>query len=188
MAPQPKTGRSLSDFNFTNHFSKLKTTVYPEPAPTRHSLSTFASGGPPIKSLAWSPLGNFIAVGGTNRPGTLRVWNPERPQIKYSTELKTKLDPSEAKGRVGLNESKGAHLTQIECVAWNPMREAELASLGNDGVVKFWDVRSRGEVGEYRPEPSDGGYSVCWRPDGSEIVIGTKVRQTGAEAGFMDLG
>lgn len=60
-----------------------------------------------------------------------------------------------------------------ERVAWNPEREAELASVGQDGIVRFWDVRARGAcVGEVKV--GGEGFSLAWRPGGEELVVGRK--------------
>ena len=52
-----------------------------------------------LRSIDWNPLGTMIATGAYDK--TLRVWNPERPNVRYSTELK-------------------GHETSIEKVAFNP--------------------------------------------------------------------
>lgn len=66
-------------------------------------------------------VGTLIA---TATGSTLRVWNPDRPRAQYSTELK-------------------GHTAAIERVAFNPSKEAELCSISSDGVVKFWDVKTK---------------------------------------------
>jgi len=59
-------------------------------------------------------------------------------------------------------------------VAWNPAREAELASVGSDGTVRFWDVRTKGQcVGEVKV--GGEGFSMAWRKGGEELVVGRKV-------------
>lgn len=80
----------------------------------------------------------------------------------------------------GVNGARGrappapASLVGTEKVAWRPTREAELASVGSDGIVRFWDVRARGAcVGEVKI--GGEGYDMCWRPDGEEIVVSRKV-------------
>src|SRR5947207_2083608 len=79
-----------------------------------------------IRTLAWNPTGLLIATGSADR--TLRIWNPDRPHVKYSTELR-------------------GHSSGIEKVVFNPVRESELASCSSDGTVRFWDVRSKTCVG-----------------------------------------
>ncbi|KAF2094877.1 WD40 repeat-like protein [Rhizodiscina lignyota] len=147
MAPQSRTQRMVGRSAFVPYFSKLKTTTYSDIAPSTRTANPLHS----IKTLAWSPLGNFIATGAGDK--TLRIWNPEKNQVKNSTELK-------------------GHEGGIERVAWNPIKEAELASVSSDGVVKFWDVRSRGVVWEQKFE--GGGLTLAWKPDGQELVLGTK--------------
>lgn len=65
------------------------------------------------------------------------------------------------------------HQGAVERVAWNPVREAELASCGADGSVRFWDVRSKAVVGEVKV--GGEGFTLAWTPDGSDLVVGRKV-------------
>jgi THO complex subunit 3 len=105
-----------------------------------------------LRTLAWSPLGNYVATGSGDR--RLRVWNPERAHVKHSTELR-------------------GHAGAVERVAWHPAREAELASVAADGSVRVWDVRSKGNVAELKT--GRDCFTLCWRPDGTEMLVGTKV-------------
>ncbi|KAL6717876.1 hypothetical protein ACLMJK_003961 [Lecanora helva] len=84
---------------------------------------------------------------------TLRIWNPEKPQVKNSTELK-------------------GHAGAIERVAWNPTKEAELASVSSDGTCRFWDVRSKACTATV--QLGGEGFSIVWAPDGSAVIVGTK--------------
>lgn len=174
------------------------TTITP-PRGGASAISTTTSSSTGIRTLAWSPLGSLIATADAR---TLRVWNPERNSVKYSTELKPPLPSSpSAVGGVGTavggaSVSTGAgingaatgpaggraarptpapvHLSGTERVAWNPGKEAELASVGSDGIVRFWDVRNRGGLaGEVKV--GGEGFSLAWRPGGEEVVAGRKV-------------
>jgi WD40 repeat protein len=184
-----ETRTPLRPEKFQASFSKLRTTAYhdtthPRPIPQTASTSSTllpgsanlplstafsspssapsgpaaatASSGPAatsvLRTLAWSPLGNYVATGSGDR--RLRVWNPERAQVRHSTELR-------------------GHLGAVERVAWHPAREAELASCSADGGVRVWDVRSKGNVGEVRT--GRDCFTLCWSPDGREMVVGTKV-------------
>lgn len=42
-----------------------------------------------------------------------------------------------------------------------------------DGIVRFWDVRSKSSIGQVKV----GGecINMAWRPDGEEVVVGRKV-------------
>ena len=140
-------------------------------------------GSSSIRSLAWSPLGNHIATGDSH---VLRVWNPERHEIRYSTELKLPVSAtvgghSSSRSRTAAASGFPGRVYGTERVAWNPAKEAELASLGSDGTVRFWDVRAKTPmVGEVKV--GDGGYSLAWRQSsgkdaeqGGEICVVTKV-------------
>lgn len=54
----------------------------------------------------------------------VRVWNPEKPEIRNSTELK-------------------GHTMGVDRVAWDPTHADKLVSCGGDGMVRFWDYRSK---------------------------------------------
>lgn len=105
-----------------------------------------------IRTLAWNPTGQLIATGSADR--TLRIWNPERPSPKYSTELR-------------------GHSAGIEKVLFNPVRDAELASCSTDGTVRFWDVRSKTCVS--RLDVGGEAFTLSWSADGSTMVVGKKV-------------
>jgi len=105
-----------------------------------------------LRTIDWNPLGTLIATGATDR--TLRVWNPDRPNIRYSTELK-------------------GHEAPIEKVAFNPVKDTELCSLSNDGVLKVWDVRAKACVNEIKGLGE--AFTLQWHPDGESIIVGNKV-------------
>lgn len=95
------------------------------------------------------------------------MWNPEKPNVKASQELR-------------------GHVGPVEKVAWNPTKEAELASTGADGSLKIWDVRvgsGGGGVGVsvgvgatvvQETAVGDPGLFLTWKPDGTEIVVGRR--------------
>lgn len=105
-----------------------------------------------VRTIAWSPLGALIATGSGDR--TLRVWNPDRPNARYSTELK-------------------GHAAGIEKVAFNPTKEAELCSVSSDGVVKFWDIKTKACTNEVKG--LGDAFTLAWAPDGETLVVGNKV-------------
>jgi WD40 repeat protein len=112
-----------------------------------HKLTLYS-----LRTIDWNPLGTLIATGATDR--TLRVWNPDRPNIRYSTELK-------------------GHEAPIEKVAFNPIKDTELCSLSNDGVLKVWDVRGKTCVNEIKGLGE--AFTLQWHPDGESIIVGNKV-------------
>lgn len=136
--------------------TSLSVTQFP-PYMSRLKISTYADNPRPqtlhnVRTLSWNSTGTLIATGAADR--TLRVWNPERPKAAHSTELR-------------------GHTGAIERVAFNPVHETELASCGADGTVRFWDVRAKSSIGEVKV----GGeaFTLAWKPDGKEIVVGRKV-------------
>ncbi|KAI8941450.1 hypothetical protein NX059_002671 [Plenodomus lindquistii] len=149
MAP-PTRARPLSKSAFAPSFSKLKTSVYQDSArPGAVSSAHY------IRSISWNASGTFIATGAADR--TLRIWNPEKTNVKNSTELRT----------------PGATApTILERVAFHPINENELASCSTDGMVRFWDIRSKASVGEVKV----GGqpFTLAWTPDGADMVAGRK--------------
>ncbi|KAA6406913.1 MAG: hypothetical protein FRX48_09211 [Lasallia pustulata] len=143
MAPAPPR-KSVPKDRFAALFSTLKTQTYHDPA-------SRTPGSHTIRSIAWSPTGAYIATGSADR--TLRIWNPEKPQVKNSTELR-------------------GHSAGIERVAWNPTKEAELASVSTDGTCRFWDVRSKSCVASV---PLGGeGITIAWSGDGSIVIVGRR--------------
>ena len=116
---------------------------YPYPYTHNHSR---------IRSIAWNPTGHLIATGSADR--TLRIWNPDKPQVKNSTDLR-------------------GHTGGIEKVAWNPTKEAELASVSSDGTCRFWDVRSKTCTAVV--QLGGEGVTACWSADGEWVMVGRKV-------------
>ena len=86
---------------------------------------------------------------------TRDLGNPEKPNVRFSTELK-------------------GHAAPIEKVAFNPVKDAELCSVSNDGVVKFWDVRTKACINEVKGLGE--AFTLAWHPDGESLIVGTKVR------------
>ncbi|KAL9604490.1 MAG: hypothetical protein Q9219_000455 [cf. Caloplaca sp. 3 TL-2023] len=143
MAPTPPR-KSVPKDRFPTVFATLKTQTY-------HDPSTRGPGSHTIRTIAWNPTGHLIATGSADR--ILRIWNPEKPQVKNSTELR-------------------GHAGAIERVAWNPTKEAELASVSSDGTCRFWDVRTRTCIATI---PLGGeGLTVVWASDGSLVLAGRK--------------
>jgi THO complex subunit 3 len=58
-------------------------------------------------------------------------------------------------------------------VAFNPTKDAELCSVSSDGVVKFWDVRTKNCINEVRG--LGDAFTLVWAPDGQTLIVGNKV-------------
>ncbi|KAI9891828.1 MAG: hypothetical protein M1814_002393 [Vezdaea aestivalis] len=139
--------RHLSRERLSALLSSTKPVTYHDPA---NRGSPYA-----IQALAWTPTGHLIATGSHDR--TIRIWNPDRPHHRHTTELKA---GSPGYGNV------------IEKVSWNPEHESQLLSVSNDGFARFWDVRDKKCVAEVNVggEP----FSCAWAPDGRTVVVGRK--------------
>lgn len=105
-----------------------------------------------IRTIAWNPTGHLIATGSSDR--SIRIWNPDKPQVKNSTELR-------------------GHTGAIQRVAWNPTKEAELASVSSDGTCRFWDVKTRTCIATI--QLGDEGVTVGWASDGSLALVVRRV-------------
>lgn len=64
------------------------------------------------------------------------------------------------------------HSAPVEKVAFNPVKDAELCSVSNDGIVKFWDVRSKTCINEVKG--LGDAFTLSWAPDGQSLVVGNK--------------
>lgn len=80
-------------------------------------------------------------------------WNPEKRDVRYSTELK-------------------GHTAGIEKVAFNPVKETELCSVSSDGVVRFWDVKTKAVINEVKG--LGDAFTLAWSPDGESLIVGNK--------------
>ncbi|KAK0633373.1 WD40-repeat-containing domain protein [Immersiella caudata] len=140
---------SLAKDKFSDHFKPLRSQAYNDVNPSSRGVPTASHHS--LRSIEWSPLGNLVATGSADK--TLRVWNPERNTVRHSTELK-------------------GHSAAIEKVAFNPVKEAELASISNDGVVKIWDVRTKACVNEVKA--LGDANALAWAPDGTSILAGNR--------------
>lgn len=200
--------RVLSRTALPNALTLAKTQTYTEILPPAHTThgssrsgyssaynsiptSSASSGAATTRSLAFSPLGTLLAAADAR---AIRVWNPERPGAKYSTELKllasavaapasattaaaTAAAAAPSRPRAGAAASGPSGVVGTERVAWNPVHEAELSSVGSDGTVRIWDVRARaGEALVGTVKVGGEGFSMAWHPAGDELVVGRKVR------------
>lgn len=174
MAPPP-VRRALRKDAVASHFDykKVKPIVLNE---TGRPIPTSSTMAPNIRSISWSPTGSMVAH---NVHNNIRVWNPERPDVKATTALQDGPKP-------------GAHGNTIEKLAFSPRMESLLASTGQDGFVKFWDVRvpggatslvgssgyssakghTQGKSGEYKT--GEQTLFLTWHPNGTELLVGTR--------------
>ncbi|KAI0388808.1 WD40 repeat-like protein [Xylariaceae sp. FL0594] len=121
----------------------LQPTIYIDPSTNKSPNN--------IRTISWNPLGTYIATGCADK--TLRVWNVDKPNVRQSTELR-------------------GHAAPIEKVAFNPTKELELCSVSSDGVVRFWDCKTRAVLNEVRGLGET--FTLAWHPHGECVVVGNK--------------
>ncbi|KAH9908669.1 WD domain-containing protein [Xylariomycetidae sp. FL2044] len=134
---------SLPPERLKNLLPTLKPTIYNDPA----SLKTPNN----IRTIAWNPLGTWLATGCVDK--TLRVWNVDKPNVRQTTQLT-------------------GHTAAIEKVAFNPVKELELCSVSSDGVVRFWDVKTKTVLNEVKGLGNT--FTLAWAPQGECVVVGNK--------------
>ncbi|KAJ6790102.1 hypothetical protein PWT90_02106 [Aphanocladium album] len=143
MAPVLRPRQSLSKERFPTYFGSLRSQPYSDPNTSR------APGASNVE-----PAGNAGGDGIEQQDAaSLEQGNPEKAHVKFSTELK-------------------GHAAPIEKVAFNPTKDAELCSVSSDGVVKFWDVRTKACFNEVAG--LGDAFTLAWAPDGQTLIVGNK--------------
>ncbi|KAI1638184.1 WD domain-containing protein [Biscogniauxia mediterranea] len=137
------TKTSVAPERFKTLLPSLRPTIYHDPNTSKTPNN--------IRTIAWNPLGTYLATGCIDK--TLRVWNVDKPNVRQSTELK-------------------GHTAPIEKVAFNPVKELELCSVSSDGVVRFWDVKTKTVLNEVKGLGET--FTLAWAPHGECVVVGNK--------------
>ncbi|KAK9467481.1 WD40-repeat-containing domain protein [Lipomyces arxii] len=139
-----------------NFFRLQKTREYRETSQTTGRLP--GSISQPVRAVAWNALGNRIAVVSSLHNATgIRIWNPDRPEVRFSTELE-------------------GHTGPIDCIAWDPTYSDRLVSCSSsplDGTVKLWDAKQNGILQTFpaRTVTAISPSFVQYTPDGKWIII-----------------
>ncbi len=126
--------------------------------------------------LAFSPDGRTLASGAGpwDRPNIITLWDVSTSNLepRFSSPPRgdrsggTLPDVATLKERFFL----AGHSQTITGLAFSPDSKT-LASAGNDGVVKLWDV-GRGEERALFPGPRDTASCAAFSPDGKTLAIG----------------
>ncbi|QIX02070.1 hypothetical protein AMS68_007587 [Peltaster fructicola] len=154
--PAPRTPKQRPKEAFARDLKNLAKTVSFSETTNQSRLLA-----PNIRSIAWSPTGICIA---TALARNIRIWNPEAPDVRQSTEIRN-----------------ASNVGNVEKLAFCPTYESILASTGQDGSCRLWDVRTPGGVavsgrGTKLAEckTGDTGLFLTWHPNGHELLVGRK--------------
>lgn len=142
-----RSGRSILRFVFAALFALAAVTpCLARQADTGpfHLVTTLGRGS--VRSVAWSPAGDVIAVG-----GALGIW-------LYTPDL----------GDIGLMTG---HRRAVYGLAFNP-QGTRLASASHDGTVRIWQIDLQTEL--FTLEGHTGRVvAVAWSPDGAVVASGS---------------
>jgi WD40 repeat protein len=111
------------------------------------TLTLKSAAGQPLRSVAWSPDGKWLAAGGDRR--SICVWETS------DWTLLRRLDDLRGK---------------VKCVCWS--RAGELAGLESDGTLRVWNIPSGKQLWLHRG-PAEG-QSCAFSPDGRVLAAGYK--------------
>src|SRR5436190_17415359 len=89
-------------------------------APQPNSTIVLSGHKDCVRSVAWNITGTRLASGSTDK--TIRIWNPEKPEVRYSILLK-------------------GHTQTVDQLCWDPTNPDQLVSASHDKSVRFWDYR-----------------------------------------------
>jgi WD40 repeat protein len=148
--------------------------------------------GQVARTIAWSPDGQQIAVGGTFGirlySTTLKsftllsganvafvAWSSDNRRLASADFDRTVRIWDTASGKLLLDLQ--GHTDQIWSVAWSP-DSARIASAGKDKTLRVWDAQT-GDLLTVLPQ-SEQTWSMAWSPDGTRIASGGGDLNTGA--------
>src|SRR5204863_5937646 len=89
-------------------------------APAPNSTIVLSGHKDCVRTVDWNITGSRLASGSTDK--TIRIWNPEKPEVRYSLQLK-------------------GHTQTVDQLCWDPVNADHLASASPDKTVRFWDYR-----------------------------------------------
>lgn len=119
-----------------------------------------------VRTVAWNITGTRLASGSTDK--TIRVWNPDKPEVRYSIQLR-------------------GHTQTVDQLCWDPTNPDQLVSASPDKTVRFWDYRCIPPLWGFllmmvaqtciKEVPTKGeNLNIAWSPDGDHVAVASRVR------------
>ena len=161
---------------------------------TGNLLATLPVGGLFVHSVAFSPDGRFVAIGGNDKRGFVRIWNVQTGQLEPTPEgFKEHTDGvlSVAFSRDGsqlltASYDKTARLWDVKTgrqiqafvghswfvwsAAFSP-DESQIVTASQDGSAIVWNTGTAARIKQFL-EHQGPVYSAAFAPDGKHVVTG----------------
>ncbi|EGG05984.1 uncharacterized protein MELLADRAFT_36373, partial [Melampsora larici-populina 98AG31] len=108
-----------------------------------------------VFTLGWSVDGKKLASG--SKDEGIRIWNPERTDYRITNSI--------------ILDSYSRVFSELR---WDPTHPERLASAGEDGTLRFWDIRQGSKPTRTieNDSPKTSFLNLCWSPDASVVAIG----------------
>ncbi|WBW75395.1 THO complex subunit Tho3 [Schizosaccharomyces osmophilus] len=125
-----------------------------EPVPNFSELRTRDLHGHQgsVRSLSWNVSGHRLAT--SSNDSTVRIWNLDRLDFKFSTELGSR--------------SNGL----VEQVIWDPTHSDRLMTVYSGKMIRFWDYRSAKPIAEIQSDYNN--IYGSWSPSGRYCCVGSR--------------